>query len=70
MKKIYPQIFQGTSVSIFSQIQPFLGSLGCPVSFEKTPPDIHPRNKFTKYQPNLTIFGLCRLPEGFGLIWA
>jgi len=49
----------------FSQIQPFLGSLGCPVSFvpiwalgpknenfqkiKKPPPDIHPSNKYSKF---------------------
>jgi len=32
---------------------------------KKTPPDIHPRNKCTKFQPNSTIFGLSRLPQSF-----
>jgi len=27
--------------------------------------DINSRNKCTKFQPNPTIFGLCRLPQNF-----
>jgi len=56
-----------------------LGSLGCPIGFwanlgpekgapgrkNENSPDIHPRNKCTKFQPNPTIFGLCRLPPSF-----
>jgi len=61
----------------FSQIQPFLGIfVSCPVSFrpekgapgpknEKMSPDIHPRNKCTKLQPNPIIIGLSRLPRSF-----
>ena len=32
---------------------------------KKTPPDIHPRNKCTKFQPNWTIFKVSRLPQSF-----
>ena len=40
--KKHPQIFtQGTSVSNFSQIQPFLGSPGCPKVFGNTHTDRH-----------------------------
>ena len=33
---------------------------------KKTPPDIHPRNKCAKFQPNRTIFEVSRLPQSFG----
>ena len=31
------------------------------------PPDIHPRNKCAKFQPNMTIFDVSRLPDLFWL---
>ena len=77
---------QGTSVPNFSQIRPFLKSPDCQPRFgeklvprpqkskfsksEKTPLDIHPRNKCIKFQQNPTIFEVSRLPQSFSLVLA
>ena len=37
---------------------------------EKNTPDIHPRKKCTKFQPNPTIFEVSRLPQSFSLVLA